>query len=61
VDEDEEAATAAAYLSAHRKGDWPNYHDDGEINRALPGDGLPQFVLIDPTGKIVFVTTGFEE
>jgi thiol-disulfide isomerase/thioredoxin len=61
VDEDEEAATAAAYLSAHRKGDWPNYHDDGEINRALPGYGLPQFVLIDPTGKIVFVTSGFED
>lgn len=61
VDEDEEAATAAAYLSVHRKGEWPNYHDDGEINRVLPGDGLPQFVLIDPAGKIVFQASGFDE
>lgn len=37
------------------------YHDDGEVNRALPGDGLLQFVLIDATGKIAFETSGVDE
>jgi thiol-disulfide isomerase/thioredoxin/outer membrane lipoprotein-sorting protein len=61
VDEDETAEKASKYLAAHRNATWPNYHDDGEINRKLPGDGLPQFVLISASGKIAFATTGVDE
>jgi hypothetical protein len=48
-------------LANHGKSRWPNYHDDGEENRSLPGGGLPQFVLIDDAGRIVFATAGFDE
>lgn len=61
VDEDEQPAKADAFLATHRRSSWPNYHDDGEINRSLPGDGLPQFVLIDVAGKIVYAKSGFDE
>jgi thiol-disulfide isomerase/thioredoxin/outer membrane lipoprotein-sorting protein len=61
VDEDEQPDKADAFLMAHRKLIWSNYHDDGEINRSLPGDGLPQFVLIDATGKIAYAASGFDE
>lgn len=61
VDEDEQPGKADAFLAAHVKSSWPNYHDDGEINRLMPGDGIPQFVLIDARGKIVFVTSSFDE
>jgi thiol-disulfide isomerase/thioredoxin len=61
VDEDEEPEKAASFLAAHGKVPWSNYHDDGEINRSLPGDGLPQFVLIDAARKIVYQRSGFDE
>ena len=61
VDEDDEPGKADAFLATHGKSSWPNYHDDGEINRSLPGDGLPEFVLIDANGKIVFARSGFDE
>ena len=61
VDEDERPETADAFLATHRTSSWSNYHDDGEINRSLPGDGLPQFVLIDATGKIMYAKSGFDE
>ena len=61
VDEDDKAEKAASYLATHANATWANYHDDGEINRTLPGDGLPQFVLIDATGKIAFETSGVDE
>jgi thiol-disulfide isomerase/thioredoxin len=61
IDEDERAKTAEEFLAKHRKSSWSNYHDDGEINRSLPGDGLPQFVLMDASGKIVHAGSGFDE
>ncbi len=61
VDEDEESQEATSFLAKHGNISWPNYHDDGEINRLLPGEGLPQFVLIDAAGKIIFATSGFDE
>lgn len=61
VDEDEQPAKADAFLATHRRSSWSNYHDDGEINRSLPGDGLPQFVLIDAAGEIVYAKSGFDE
>jgi cytochrome c biogenesis protein CcmG, thiol:disulfide interchange protein DsbE len=61
IDEDEQAKTAEEFLAKHRKSSWSNYHDDGEINRSLPGDGLPQFVLMDASGKIVHAGSGFDE
>ncbi len=60
VDEDSQPEKAAAFLATHRKSSWSNYHDDGEINRSLPGEGLPQFVLIDAGGKIVYANSGFD-
>lgn len=61
VDEDEEPQKAAAFVANQGHSSWFNYHDDGEINRLLPGDGLPQFVLIDGKGRIVYVKSGFDE
>ena len=61
VDEDEQPEKADTCLATHRKSNWSNYHDDDEINHLLPGDGLPQFVLIDATGKIVYAKSGFDE
>jgi cytochrome c biogenesis protein CcmG, thiol:disulfide interchange protein DsbE len=61
IDEDETADKATAYLTTHANPTWANYHDDGEINRAIPGEGLPEFVLIDAHGKIVFEKSGVDE
>jgi cytochrome c biogenesis protein CcmG, thiol:disulfide interchange protein DsbE len=61
IDEDEPAKIAEEFLAKHRKSSWSNYHDDGELNRSLPGDGLPQFVLMDASGKIVHAGSGFDE
>jgi thiol-disulfide isomerase/thioredoxin len=61
VDEDEHSANAEAFLATHQRLSWSNYHDDGEINRSLPGEGLPQFVLIDAAGEIVYAESGFDE
>jgi hypothetical protein len=61
VDEDEQPAKADAFLATHRRSSWSNYHDDAEINRSLPGDGLPQFVLIDAAGEMVYAKSGFDE
>jgi thiol-disulfide isomerase/thioredoxin len=61
IDEDEEAQKAELFFAKRGKPTWTNYHDDGEINRAFPGAGLPQFVLIDTSGRIVYSASGFDE
>jgi thiol-disulfide isomerase/thioredoxin len=61
IDEDSQPEKAVAFLASHHKPSWLNFHDDGEINRSLPGNGLPQFILIDVSGKVAYETSGFDE
>jgi len=60
VDEDKDAKTAADYL-AEKHEPFPNFHDSGEIGKALKQSGLPYTVLIDAQGKIVFSKTGYSD
>lgn len=60
VDEDKDAKTAADYL-AQKHETFPNFHDSGEIGKALKEAGLPYTVLIDAQGKIVFSKTGYSD
>lgn len=60
IDEDDEPQKATDFL-AKRAEPWPNFHDDGEIARSFAGDGIPQFVLIDSSGKIVYQASGFDD
>jgi thiol-disulfide isomerase/thioredoxin len=60
VDRDEEAKTATDFLS--KKGYiWPNFHDDGDIEKLMGSSGIPRMVLIDAQGKIVYDRTGSNE
>jgi thiol-disulfide isomerase/thioredoxin len=59
-DEDEEATTATDFLA--KKGfAWPNFHDDGEVSKALESSGIPRTTLIDPQGTIVYDGMGAED
>jgi thiol-disulfide isomerase/thioredoxin len=60
VDEDKDAKTAADYMSEKHE-PFPNFHDSGEIGKALKQVGLPYTVLIDAQGKIVFSKTGYSD
>jgi thiol-disulfide isomerase/thioredoxin len=60
IDEDDEAETAIQFM-AKNKHEWPNFHDDGEIIRRFPNQGIPHFVLIDSTGTVVFAESSFDE
>jgi thiol-disulfide isomerase/thioredoxin/outer membrane lipoprotein-sorting protein len=60
IDEDEDAKKATDFLSEN-KDLWPNFHDDGEIARSFPNEGIPHFVLIDSAGTVVFSRSSFDE
>jgi thiol-disulfide isomerase/thioredoxin/outer membrane lipoprotein-sorting protein len=60
IDEDDDATKATEFLSENKES-WPNFHDDGEIARVFPNEGIPHFVLIDSTGKVVFSKSSFDE
>jgi thiol-disulfide isomerase/thioredoxin/outer membrane lipoprotein-sorting protein len=60
IDEDDDAAKATDFLSKNQES-WPNFHDDGEIARLFPNEGIPHFVLIDSAGKVVFSKSSFDE
>lgn len=60
IDEDEDARTATDFW-AKRGLAWPNFHDNGDLARDFRQSGIPQFVLIDASGKVVFASTGDEE
>jgi thiol-disulfide isomerase/thioredoxin/outer membrane lipoprotein-sorting protein len=60
IDEDEEPQDAADYLAEHKE-PWANFHDSGEITKSLPHEGIPYFVLVDGTGRVVYVSSGFDE
>jgi hypothetical protein len=46
---------------AKNKTSWSNFHDDGEIVRLFPNEGIPHFALIDPAGRVVFSKSSFDE
>jgi hypothetical protein len=53
VDQDEEAKTAADFLS--KKGyTWSNFHDDGDVEKLMGQSAIPRTVLVDGQGKIVY-------
>jgi thiol-disulfide isomerase/thioredoxin/outer membrane lipoprotein-sorting protein len=60
IDEDNEARDAKEFLSKSGES-WPNFHDDGEIVRLFPNQGIPHFVLIDADGMIVYSRSSFDE
>ncbi len=61
IDEDEDAKTATEFWSKHKE-PWPNFHDaDGEMQRAFGSGGIPKYVIIDASGKIIFVQNGSDE
>jgi thiol-disulfide isomerase/thioredoxin len=58
IDEDHDAKKAADFWAKHKE-PWPDFHDDDwEIQHLFAGNGIPQFVLIDASGKITFSRTG---
>jgi outer membrane lipoprotein-sorting protein/peroxiredoxin len=58
IDEDEEAETATDFLAKHGVA-WPNFHDGGEIRGSFRQEGgIPFYVLIDGSGKIVLCKAG---
>jgi thiol-disulfide isomerase/thioredoxin len=60
IDEDDDAKKATDFLSRNKES-WANFHDDGEIVRLFPNEGIPHFVLIDSVGKVVFSKSSFDE
>jgi thiol-disulfide isomerase/thioredoxin len=54
VDQDEDEAKAAEFLSKHGY-DWPNFSDaDGGIAKLMGSGPLPRKVLVDAKGQIVY-------
>jgi peroxiredoxin/outer membrane lipoprotein-sorting protein len=61
VDEDWDAKAAVDVWARHAE-PWPNFHDsDWEVQRAFVPGGVPEMVLIDPSGKIIYASFGFNE
>ena len=60
IDEDEEAKTAADFLTKNQYA-WPNTHDDGKIFDAFNKPGIPLVVWIDGSGKIAFYEVGGDD
>jgi peroxiredoxin/outer membrane lipoprotein-sorting protein len=54
INEDDKGVNTDHFLAEHGI-TWSNFHDDGEIWRALPSNGgIPYYVLINSSGQIVF-------
>ena len=60
IDNDEEARTATEFL-AKRKAPWLNFHLTDQIAAAFPEHGIPYFVLVDASGKVVYSYQGLDE
>jgi thiol-disulfide isomerase/thioredoxin/outer membrane lipoprotein-sorting protein len=60
LDQDEVAQKAADFWAQH-KAPWPNYHITQESLDKLPSHGIPFFVLIDSSGRVVFSHAGLDE
>jgi thiol-disulfide isomerase/thioredoxin len=59
IDEGDEVQKAAQFWS-EQKLPWPNYHLDSPFDNKLPGHGLPFFVLVDSSGKVIYSREGFD-
>jgi thiol-disulfide isomerase/thioredoxin len=59
IDQDDEVQKAAQFWS-EQKLPWPNYHLDPALDNKLPGHGLPFFVLVDSSGKVIYSCEGFD-
>jgi len=60
LDQDEDPQRAADFW-AKNKVPWPNYHLDKLAGDKFPPHGLPYFVLMDASGKVVFSMNGLDE
>lgn len=60
IDSDEAAQTATEFL-AKRKEPWANFHLTDEVAAAFPEHGIPYFVLVDASGKVVYAWEGLDE
>jgi thiol-disulfide isomerase/thioredoxin len=60
IDEGEDVETVTKIL-AKRKQPWPNYHLTEEMADAFPAHGIPYFVLVDASGKVVYSKEGVDE
>jgi thiol-disulfide isomerase/thioredoxin len=60
IDDDEAAQTATEFLSK-RKETWLNFHLTDAITDAFPAHGIPYFVLVDASGKVVYSHEGIDE
>lgn len=60
IDEDEDVETVTKFL-AKRKQPWPNYHFTEEIADAFPAHGIPYFVLVDASGRVVYSKAGVDD
>jgi thiol-disulfide isomerase/thioredoxin/outer membrane lipoprotein-sorting protein len=61
LDEDDDNPQRAAELWAKSKMAWPNFHASKEILEKFPEHGIPYFVLLDPSGKVVLSYAGSDE
>jgi len=59
IDQDDEVQKAAQFWS-EQKVPWPNYHLDPALDNKLPSHGLPFFVLVDSSGKVIYSREGFD-
>jgi len=60
IDNDEDPRTATEFL-AKRKDPWMNFHLTDEVATAFPEHGIPYFVLVDASGKVVYSYQGLDE
>ncbi len=60
IDDDEDPQTAMEFL-AKRKEIWLNFHLTEAITDAFPAHGIPYFVLVDASGKVVYSNEGLDE
>jgi thiol-disulfide isomerase/thioredoxin len=61
LDEDDDNPQRAAELWAKSKMAWPNFHANKEILEKFPEHGIPYFILLDPSGKVVLSYAGWDE
>lgn len=60
IDDDEEAQKATEFLAKHKE-PWQNFHLTTAIADAFPAHGIPYFVLVDASGKVVYSNIGLDE
>ena len=60
IDSDEDPGASARFVKEEQI-PWPNYHDgDGTLGQAFARQAIPLGILIDPEGKVVFYSVGYD-